>query len=126
MQENIMNETITNEQLNGQLNEYLWPIIGSIIGFFVFIAGTIMLGGVYNRPSVDNGRKFRLDGLVEFIKAPFMVGSEQFKAVWTLYPNLSIMDRLDMLQLNWVAMVTVGAGIGAGLVAGVNAISKLF
>ena len=69
-----MNENIQVDEISPTLlNQYMAPLLGAIDGFMVFIAGTMMIGGVYNRPNVKNGKTFRLDGLVEFIKAPFMI-----------------------------------------------------
>jgi|AntRauTorckE6833_2_1112554.scaffolds.fasta_scaffold32338_1 hypothetical protein len=109
------------EDLNENLSDTTkGGILGAVIGFLVFIAGTISIGGVYTRPSVENIPKFKFDGLIEFIKAPFMIGTETFKTVWALYPDLDIFDRLGMLQLNWVAIVGVGVGIGATLTYAIN------
>lgn len=90
-------------------------VAGPAAGFVVFLVGTATMDGIYFRPDDENKSKFTVDGLWEYIKAPFQVGTPQFKTVWTLLPNLDCKSRLKMLQLNWVATVGAGALVSYGL-----------
>jgi hypothetical protein len=89
------------------LNRAIW--LGPLIGFGVFIIGTATVDNIYTRPDINGKKVFSLGGLKEFLKAPFAVGTEKFKTVWGIYPNLSFKDRLKMWQLNWI--ITTGLGI---------------
>ena len=52
---------------------------------------------------------FSFRGLKELMYAPFNVGTDECKTVWGAFKDIKIKDRLKLLQLNWVAMVGLGA-----------------
>jgi len=81
-------------------------LIGSVIGFSIFLAGTISIGKVYFRPN------FTIWGLLDYLMAPFSFGTNKFKTIWALYPGLSLWARIKLLQLNWVAMTILGTLLG--------------
>ena len=89
---------------------YYAPIIGSIIGFSVFLINTTRIGGVYFRPNQNNKKKFTLSGLNHFLIAPFCYKTEKFKTMWALYDELTLRERIDYLQLNWI-FTTVSCSI---------------
>lgn len=86
------------------------PIIlysGPIIGYLVFLLGTIQTKSVYFRPDSNNKQKFTLNGLLEFMKTPIQPNNSGFNTVWARY-NIGFIDTLKLLQLNWVFTTTTG------------------
>jgi len=85
-----------------------WPyLLGPLLGLGAFAIGFVTLENVLWR-SDDQGRiKLRLDNLVEYIKLPF--DTNHWEQNWALLPNIPFTSRLKLLNLNWVAMVGLGA-----------------
>lgn len=90
-------------------SQNIWYLVGPLAGFTTFLAGTASMDGIYRRPNSDNTKVFSLEGLWEYIKAPFQVGTPQFYTVWGILPGIKWSARLKMIQLNWVAMIGAGS-----------------
>ena len=93
--------------------EIIILFLGPAIGFLVFVAGVSTMESIFIRPDTENNKVFTMDGFLDFIKAPFQPGDTKFKVLWGLTPNLGFMDKLKMLQLNWVAMTGMGLATSA-------------
>lgn len=83
-------------------------LICSIIGFSIFMIGMMFTEGIFYRPNTNGDKEFTLTVFKDYIMAPFDVGSKRFNTVWSNYTNLSIIDRMKLLQMNWVAMTALG------------------
>lgn len=91
-------------------------IIGTCAGALTFLASTMTVGGVYFRPDCDGEKKFSLETLKHYVKAPFEFGTIGNKVLWgAIEEDISVIDRLKMLQMNWVFTTTVGGIAGLGL-----------
>jgi len=86
--------------------------IGGIGGFSLFLKNLSTLDKVFIRTNTEGKKVFSVESLNGYLKAPFMMGTPQFQTIWGAVPNINIKDRLNVLQLNWVAMT------GAGLLTG--------
>ena len=83
-------------------------LLGPLVGFGAFLAGTMTMSGIYFRPDADGKSVFTIDSLKEFIVSPFQIGTPKFNILWGNIPGIDWKTRLRMLQLNWVAMVGLG------------------
>jgi len=91
---------------------HYWPIIiGSSIGFLGFLAGVCTIDNVVYRKDSDGIKRFTLSGLEEYMKLPFNPDAKQ--TAWALFPELPLEERLKLLNLNWVFMVSCGAVLGS-------------
>ena len=72
--------------------------------------------GIFYRPSIDGGYRFTMKIFKDYLIAPFDIGSRRFNALWTNYINLSLNERINLLQLNWVAMTTMGTLVAAFII----------
>jgi hypothetical protein len=88
-------------------------IIGSAVGFFVFIVSTSSMEGIFFRPNSKGEKHFTLSIFKDYLKSPFKVGTHEFNIVWGNLRGMSWRDRIKMLQLNWVAMVGTGLAFSA-------------
>lgn len=85
-----------------------WPLfVGPIIGLCSFCIGVVTLEGVLIRKDSTGKKKLRLDNLWQYIKLPF--DSKSYETAWALIPGISFEARMKLLNLNWVAMVGLGA-----------------
>ena len=89
-------------------------LIGAGLGFGVFTLSTSTMGNIFFRPTSDGKKKFTLEGFVDYLKAPFAVGTHKFDVVWGR--NLPLEDKIKMFQLNWVAMVGTGLAASAAVI----------
>lgn len=90
-------------------------LIGPLVGLGAFLAGTASINNVYFRPDSEGKNVFTIDSLKEFIVSPFQVGTPKFNILWGNTPGVDWKTRLRMLQLNWVAMVGLGAAFSVGI-----------
>lgn len=90
-------------------------LLGPLVGFGAFLAGTMTMSGIYFRPDDEGKSVFTIDSLKEFIVSPFQVGTPKFNILWGNLPNIDWKTRLKMLQLNWVAMVGLGVVFSVGI-----------
>ena len=89
--------------------KHLLFLLGPLVGVGAFLAGTMTMNGIYFRPDADGKNVFTIDSLKEFIVSPFQVGTPKFNILWGNISGIDWKTRLKMLQLNWVAMVGLGA-----------------
>lgn len=87
-------------------------VIGSLVGFGYFIFNALTMNGILIRKNSENKNKLTFYPLLEYLKTPFKFGSQQFKVIWGLLPNLNTMTRIKMTQLNWVVTSSLGGLIG--------------
>jgi len=86
----------------------MWQyFVGPVIGLCAWLVGVCSLDGVIFRKDVEGVKRFRPGNLWPYIKLPFEFGS--YETAWAMFPGLSLIDRLTLLNLNWVAMVGAGA-----------------
>lgn len=83
---------------------------GPIVGYLTFIIGTVQTKNVYFRPDANNKQKFTFNGLLEFMKAPVQPNNPAFDTVWANY-KIPLMDKLKLLQLNWVFTTASGLAL---------------
>lgn len=85
-----------------------WPLlVGPFIGFCSFCIGLITMEGVMIRKDSEGNKQLRFDNVWQYLKLPF--DSKNYEMVWGLIPGISMESRLKLLNLNWVAMVGIGA-----------------
>ena len=89
-----------------------YAIVGSLMGFGYFVLNLILVDDVFYRPNIFGRKIFTMKGFLDYLKAPLQIGSHNFKTLWGLTPNIKITDRLNMLQLNWIAMTGFGSLTG--------------
>ena len=90
-------------------------IIGAIAGFALFLYNVTTMDGVMYRPNGQGDDTFTLLVLKDYLIVPFQVGTIKFNTIWANYDHLTLADRVNLLQLNWVAMTLSGLSV-AGLV----------
>jgi hypothetical protein len=97
--------------------ENLLYLLGPLIGFGVFLTGTLTMNGIYFRPNSEGDRVFTIHSLKEFIISPFQYGTHKFNILWGIVsdPDIDWKSRLKMLQLNWIAMVGLGTLFSIGI-----------
>jgi hypothetical protein len=88
-------------------------IIGAVAGFAVFLYNVATMEGVMYRPNGQGHDTFTLAVLKDYIIVPFQVGTAKFDAIWANYDHLTLTDRVNLLQLNWVAMTLTGLSVSA-------------
>ena len=107
----LITSTITST-ITSIITKYSLYAIGPIIGLCAFIYGLVTLENVLWRMDSDGKVNFSHQNLWEYIKLPF--NSTHWRQNWGLLPNISMITRLTLLNLNWVAMVGVGSLISIG------------
>jgi len=88
-------------------------IIGAAVGFAIFLYNVATMEGVMYRPNGQGHDTFTLAVLKDYILAPFQVGTAKFDAIWANYGHLTFNDRVNLLQLNWVAMTLTGLSVSS-------------
>lgn len=81
-------------------------IIGPIGGFCGFLIGLCTMNGIFVRPNAQGQKTFILCNLIQYLKLPF--STDKFQIAWATLPNISLLTRLKLLNLNWVVMVGFG------------------
>ena len=93
---------------------HYWPIIiGSAVGFIGFLGGVLTMENIIYRKNSTGEKKFSPENLWEYIKLPF--DRKAYKTAWGLVPNISLVNRLKLLNLNWIFMIVIGALLGSTL-----------
>ena len=98
------------------LDDTMIFIIGPVLGFYTFLYNVASMEGVLFRPNTQGQQEFTLTVLKDYLLAPFQVGSPKFDTIWANYQNLSFAESIDLLKLNWVAMVSIGLTISASII----------
>ena len=91
-------------------------IIGPVLGFSMFLYNVTSMEGILFRPNTQGQKEFTLTVLKDYLVAPFQIGSSKFDTVWANYNGLTFMECIDLLKLNWVAMVSAGLCMSALIV----------
>lgn len=93
---------------------HYWPVIaGSVIGFGGFLAGVLTIENVMYRKDSNSVTRFTPGNLWEYMKLPF--DRKSFETAWGLVPGISLINRIKLLNLNWIFMVVIGALLGSAL-----------
>ena len=93
---------------------YNWPyLIGPLGGFFAFLIGVGTMENMLWRTDSDGIAQFSYQNFIEFLKLPF--DTINWRQNWALLPEISIVTRLKLLNLNWVAMVGIGSLLSLGM-----------
>ena len=88
-------------------------IMGPVLGFFSFLVAVSTMEGIFYRPNGEGNSEFTMAVFWDYLAAPFEVSTPKFSTVWGTLDNISIIDRLKMLQLNWVAMSLFGLSVSS-------------
>ena len=102
------------------INDTIILIIGSSVGFSIFMYAMMSTEGIFYRPSTSGDKEFTMKVFIDYLKAPFDVGTRRFNTVWANYVNLNMIDRMKLLQMNWLAMTALGLSTSALIVILLN------
>ena len=103
-------------------------ILGSVVGFSVFTLSVVTMDGIIFRPTSEGKLKFTCKVFKEYIKAPLALAlaykTTKFYTVWgipqvegnSVLISIKLLDRMKLLQLNWIAMVSIGIIIISSIV----------
>lgn len=92
---------------------YFPVAIGSVVGLGICLISVTTMEGIIKRPNIEGELVLTSENLVEYAKLPF--NEEKLPIAWGTLSNISFIDRLKLLSMNWVAMAGTGAVIGAGI-----------
>jgi hypothetical protein len=82
--------------------------IGGSLGFLTFVYNVMTMDGIIYRPDINGQPVFTLSIMKDYMIAPFAFGTTTFDTVWGLFDELPFMERIKLLQINWIAMVVAG------------------
>ena len=88
-------------------------IVGAVGGFSLFLYNVMSMDGILYRPNGQGHDTLTLSVLWDYVVAPFQYGSLKFDALWGNYDHLSFSERMNLLQLNWLAMTAAGLSVSA-------------
>ena len=88
-------------------------VLGSLFGYATFLLSLFTMEGILTRPDQQGEYKYTFQNFYEYMKLPFSIN--KFPLIWGIHPKLKFIDRIKMLNLNWVFMTTLGAFCGYGL-----------
>ena len=81
--------------------------LGPFLGFSTFVVGLCTMEGIFLRPNAQGDLQFSMRNFIDYLKFPFNFGQRHI--AWGYAPNISLLTRLKMLNLNWLAMVSIGS-----------------
>lgn len=79
-------------------------LLSPLIGISLCVCAMYFSGGVITRPDGSGKQVIAYNTILNYFIAPFKFRSIDFKTVWALEPGLPILERLKLLQVNWVAL----------------------
>ena len=91
-------------------------IVGPVLGFMTFLYNVTSMEGILFRPNTQGQKEFTLSVIKDYIVAPFQTGTPKFDTIWATYDGLTFTERIELLKLNWVAMVSLGLAISGTII----------
>lgn len=89
-----------------------WIVTGAVFGVTEYALNILALENVVYRINDQGVKEFNYKGIINYLKAPLMLGTEQCKVVWGLGSNLPFMTRVNMLGLNWIFIIVYYSYVG--------------
>lgn len=82
-------------------------IVTPIVGFSYFTYNLSKVKDVVIRLDHKNNRSICFRGIQKYIAAPLKYGSPEFKTMWGLHQDLTLVQRAKCLEINWVACTVI-------------------
>ena len=81
-------------------------LVGASAGFLAFVYSVHKTGDIFYRSDSFGKKRFHINGFVGYLTEPFKL--KYPNAVWGNVTGLPLMQKLDLLTLNWLVMTSLG------------------
>mgnify|MGYP001182290862 CR=1 FL=1 len=86
-------------------------MIGALSGFALFLYNIASTEGILFRPDGNGHNKFTLSVFKDYLLSPFQYNTFKFNTLWANFNYLTINEKINLLQLNWIATTLFGLSL---------------